>query len=403
MENLLPSDPGTLTPATLPTPAFVVDAAALQRNLAVLAHIKARTGCKILLAQKAFSMFRVYPLLSRTLDGTCASSVHEARLGRDFFDGEVHAFAAAFSDTEMRSLAGIIDHITLNSFRQWRQFQPLVAGAPRRISCGLRVNPQHSEGHTPLYDPCAPRSRLGIRRDAFENQPLDGLSGLHFHNLCEQNADAFERTLAAFEIRFGDLLPRFQWVNFGGGHHLTRPDYDVERLCRLIQNFKTRHGMQAYLEPGEAVALNAGVLVATVLDVVWNEMPIAILDASCTCHMPDVLEMPYRPRVYRGDAWDGSAVMPATADCGCDPGAKPHTFRLAGPSCLAGDMIGDYAFDAPLRPGDRLVFEDMAHYTMVKTNTFNGLNLPSIWLREPDGSIHLVRKFGYADFKTRLS
>lgn len=403
MPSLSPPASRSLTPATLPTPAFVVDAAALARNLAVLADVKARTGCRILLAQKAFSMFSVYPLISRTLDGTCASSVHEARLGREAFAGEVHAFAAAFNDAEMRALADLVDHITLNSFDQWRRFRPLVATAPRAIQCGLRVNPQHSEGHTPLYDPCAPRSRLGIRRDAFGDQSLDELSGLHFHNLCEQNADALARTLAAFEARFGDLLPRFRWVNLGGGHHITRPDYDVAHLCRLVSDFKARHGVQVYLEPGEAVALNAGVLVATVLDVVWNEMPIAILDTSCTCHMPDVLEMPYRPRVYRGEAWDGSAATPATADRGAEPGAKPHTVRLAGPSCLAGDIIGDYAFDVPLRPGDRLVFEDMAHYTMVKTNTFNGINLPSICLREPDGTIRLVREFGYADFKSRLS
>jgi carboxynorspermidine decarboxylase len=403
MDNPLPAAAKDPTPATLPTPAFVVDTAALERNLTVLASVKARTGCRILLAQKAFSMFSVYPLISRHLDGTCASSVHEARLGRETFPGEVHAFAAAFSDDEMAALAGLVDHITLNSFSQWRQFQPHAAAAPRAIQCGLRVNPQHSEGHTPLYDPCAPKSRLGIRRDAFAGQSLEGVSGFHFHTLCEHNADALERTLAAFEARFGDLLPRVQWVNFGGGHHVTRPDYDVALLCRLIADFKTRHGVQVYLEPGEAVALNAGVLVATVLDVVSNDLPIAILDVSCTCHMPDVLEMPYRPRVYRGEAWNGSAVTPATADRGGEPGAKPHTVRLAGPSCLAGDIIGDYAFDAPLRPGDRLVFEDMAHYTMVKTNTFNGINLPSLCLREPDGAIRRVRTFGYADFIGRLS
>jgi len=390
-------------PDVLATPAFVVDEAALTCNLETLDGVRRQTGCRILLAQKAFSMFSAYPLLRRHLDGTCASSVHEARLGREDFGGEVHAFAAAFSDPDLRELAGLADHITFNSFAQWRRFQPLASGPARAIRCGLRVNPQHSEGHTPLYDPCAPQSRLGILRAAFDGQSLDGLSGLHFHNLCEQNADALARTLTAFEARFGDLLPRFQWVNFGGGHHVTRPDYDVARLCRMIREFKSRHGVQVYLEPGEAVALDAGVLVATVLDVVWNELPIAILDASCTCHMPDVLEMPYRPRVYRGEVWDGSARAPAAADRGADPGAKPHTVRLAGPSCLAGDIIGDYAFDTPLSPGDRLIFEDMAHYTMVKTNTFNGINLPSIHLRAPDGRIRLVRRFGYADFKSRLS
>lgn len=403
MHKQLPSNKPTTTSAVISTPAFLIDVAALERNLAVLARVKAFTGCSILLAQKAFSMFSVYPLISRHLDGTCASSVHEARLGREAFEGEVHAFAAAFSNAEMCTLAGLVDHITFNSFNQWHQFRPLVAAAARKILCGLRVNPQHSEGHTPLYDPCAPKSRLGIRREAFEGQSLDGISGLHFHNLCEQNADALERTLAAFEMRFGDLLPHMQWVNFGGGHHITRPDYDVARLCQLICDFTKRHKLRVYLEPGEAVALNAGVLVATVLDVVWNEMCIAILDVSCTCHMPDVLEMPYRPHVYHDTAMDGSAVTSATADYGSEPGVKPHTFRLAGPSCLAGDIIGDYTFNTPLRQGDRLVFEDMAHYTMVKTNTFNGLNLPSIYLRELDGNIHLVRQFGFTDFKARLS
>jgi carboxynorspermidine decarboxylase len=348
-------------------------------------------------------MVAAFDRLRARLDGVCASSLHEARLGREAFGGEVHAFAAAFSEPDFREMLPLIDHVTFNSFRQWRQFRPLIEAAGHPIAAGLRINPEHSEGHTALYDPCAPRSRLGIRRESFEGESLDGLTGLHFHCLCEQNADVLERTLGAVESRFGDLIPRFTWLNFGGGHHITRADYDVDRLCRIITDFRARHaGMPVTLEPGEAVALNAGVLVATVLDVVVNEIPIAILDVSCTCHMPDVLEMPYRPRVYRGEAWDGSAIAPAGAEFGGEPGEKSFTVRLAGPSCLAGDCIGDYSFACPLRPGDRLVFEDMAHYTMVKTNTFNGINLPSILLRQPDGTLTLVRRFGYDDFTSRL-
>lgn len=398
----------------LSTPAFVVDAEALRRNAAILAGVKARTGCKMLLALKAFSMPAAAPLLRGVLDGTCASSVHEARLGHEVFGGETHAFAAAFSERDMRELLGLdaeagrrreplIQHITFNSFAQWRQFQPLLAESGAEVSCGLRVNPEHSEGAVPLYDPCAPGSRLGIRRADFDGENLDGLSGLHFHTLCEQDADAFERTLFAFEARFGDWLGRFRWFNFGGGHHITREGYDLDRLCRVLDEFRARHsGAELYLEPGEAWVLNAGVLVATVLDVVRNDVDIAILDASCVCHMPDVIEMPYRPRVFRDPDWDGAPVPGPAADRGGDPGEKPCTVRLAGPSCLAGDVIGDYSFAAPLRPGDRLVFEDMALYTMVKTTTFNGIRLPSILLREEGGALRPVRSFGYGDFFSRL-
>lgn len=386
------------------TPAFVVDERLLSKNLSILSNVKARTNCRVLLAQKAFSMFSVYPLLRQALDGCCASSVHEARLAREEFGGEVHAFAAAFSEAEMVELATLIDGITFNSFNQWKKFRQLIA--PKTISkieCGLRVNPEHSEGQVPLYDPCAPCSRLGILRSAFKDESLDGLSGLHFHNLCEQNADSLERTLKTFETGFGDLIPRFKWVNFGGGHHITREDYDVDLLCQLVSDFQQRYGVLVYLEPGEAVALNTGVLVAEVLDVICNEMPIAILDTSCTCHMPDVLEMPYRPRVRRDHVNEVCVEAPTDTEYGGEPGAKAYTIRLAGPSCLAGDIIGDYSFNTPLKTGDRLVFEDMAHYTMVKTTTFNGIRLPSIYLRQSDGKLRLIKHFGYEDFKNRLS
>ncbi len=391
--------------ASIPTPCFVVDTVALAHNLDTLAEVRRRTGCRILLALKAFSMFSVFPQMRRVLDGCCASSVHEARLGREAFGGEVHAFAAAFSEHEMREIAGLAGHVTLNSFAQWRQFQRILAETGARMTCGLRINPEHSEGHTELYDPCAPRSRLGVRRAAFAGECLDGLTGLHCHNLCEQGSEPFARTVAAIEAKFGDLLPRLSWFNFGGGHHITRDDYNLDLLCDTLNAFRCRHPNigTLYLEPGEACALNAGTLVATVLDVVENELPIAILDASCACHMPDVLEMPYRPRVFRDAAWAGEAAPGPGADLGAEPGVKPHTVRLAGATCLAGDVIGDWSFSTPLRPGDRVIFEDMAHYTMVKTNTFNGIRLPSLALRESDGGVRLVRTFGYDDFKTRLS
>ena len=401
---------------SIPTPCFVVDAAALARNLAVLAEVKRRTGCRVLLALKAFSMFSVFPRMRRVLDGCCASSVHEARLGREAFGGEVHAFAAAFSEADLRELVGLADHVTLNSFAQLRLFQrvlqsdihnphSLISNRHSPLSLGLRINPEHSEGHTEIYDPCARGSRLGVRRATFDGECLDGLTGLHCHNLCEQGSEPFARTVAAIEERFGDLLPRLAWFNFGGGHHITRADYNLDLLCDTLNAFRQRHPNieTLYLEPGEACALNAGTLVATVLDVVENEMPIAILDASCACHMPDVMEMPYRPRVFRDAAWAGEAAPGPGADRGEDPGVKRHTVRLAGATCLAGDIIGDWSFDAPLRPGDRVVFEDMAHYTMVKTNTFNGIRLPHIALREEDGSLRVVRSFGYDDFKSRLS
>ena len=394
-----------MTTHDLRTPAYVVDYAALLRNRDQLGAIKARTGCRILLALKAFSMFDAFPLLRPVLDGCCASSVDEALLARETFGGEVHVFAAALSRADMQTLLPVANHITFNSFAQWEQFQAVAAAAKApRPACGLRINPEHSEGHTPLYDPCAPGSRLGIRRTDFAGRALDGLDGLHCHNLCEHNADAFERTLDAIESRFGDLLPRLNWFNFGGGHHITRSDYDGDRLCRLLNAFRARHGNPVvYLEPGEAVALNAGTLVASVLDIVENTLPIAILDTSCTCHMPDVLEMPYRPRVFRERDWTGCAIPGPGAEPGGEPGDKPHRYRLAGPSCLAGDVIGDYSFDRPLRIGDRLMFEDMAIYTMVKNTTFNGIRLPDIVAREPDGTLRLVRRFGHEDFKMRLS
>ena len=378
--------------ARVETPAFVVDQGLLADNLAILAQVKAATGCKILLALKCFAMFSVFPLLRQTLDGVCCSSPHEARLGREEFGREVHSFAAAYSEHDIEQLAATCDHLVFNSFAQWQRFRALAEdkarAAGRSLEFGLRINPEHSEGATPLYDPCAPGSRLGIRRAEFRADLVDGISGLHWHNLCEQDADCLQRTVAAVERSFADILPRMRYVNFGGGHHITRPGYDLDLLIAVVNRFQQRWGVQVYLEPGEAVALNCGYLVATVLDLVQADMPVAIIDASVPAHMPDVLEMPYRPEIV------GSG----------QPGEKPFTCRIGGLSCLAGDVAGEYSFDAPLSPGDRLVFTDMAIYTMVKTNTFNGVQLPSIMLYNPENqALQLIRRFGYEDFKTRLS
>jgi carboxynorspermidine decarboxylase len=372
----------------VPTPCFVVDEARVRSNLAILDQVRERTGCRILLALKAFAMFSLFPLIRRTLHGVCASSPHEARLGREEFGGEVHTFAAGYSEADARELVTLTDHLIFNSFSQWKRFRPLVEQSNRNIRCGIRINPEHSEAPVPLYDPCAPQSRLGVRYEEFAGQSLSGITGLHLHTLCEQNADALARTLKAFESKFGKYLHELDWLNLGGGHHITRPDYDLDLLCELILHFQQKYGVEVYLEPGEAVVLNAGILVASVLDIVRNEIDIAILDASAAAHMPDVIEMPYRPEVVGAGR----------------PGEFAHTYRLAGHSCLAGDVISDYSFAEPLKVGDKVAFLDMAHYTMVKTTTFNGLQLPAITIyREENDELQIVRRFGYEDFKNRLS
>ncbi len=373
--------------AVIPTPAYVVDEAALERNLSVLGSVQDRTGCKIIMALKGFAMFSLFPQIRRHLHGIAASSLDEARLGAEEFGGEVHVFSPGYRDSEFGELLGYVHHVVFNSFSQWDRFKPVVARHGRAVRCGMRVNPEHSEVRISLYDPCGPGSRLGVTRRHFREGDLEGLSGLHFHNLCELNADSLVRTLAAFEAKFGEFLPRLEWVNFGGGHHITRPDYDIDLLCGTITGFRERHGLEVYLEPGEAVALNTGVLVSRVVDILHNEMDITILDTSAAAHMPDVLEMPYRPAVVGAG----------------EPGAHPHTYRLGGLTCLAGDVIGDYSFPEPLAVGDPVVFLDMAHYTMVKNNTFNGVRLPSIAIRQRGGAIRVVRQFGYEDYRNRLS
>jgi carboxynorspermidine decarboxylase len=373
------------------TPCYVVDEVSIEENLAVLARVQRDAGAKVLLALKAFSMHSLAPLVMRYLSGTCASGLHEARLGREAFGGEVHTFSAAYPEADLRRIFEISDHVVFNSPLQWARFRPLALEAAARrpqLRFGLRVNPEHSEGDVPLYDPCAPFSRLGIPRSQFPADELEGISGLHFHTLCEQDFAPLERTAAAFEAKFGEFIPRMQWINFGGGHHITRPDYDVDALVAFLRGWRARHGAALYLEPGEAIAYHAGVLVAEVLDIAWNGMPLAILDTSATCHMPDVIEMPYRPRLIGAG----------------EPGEFPHTYRLGGLTCLAGDVIGDFSFPQPLRVGQRLVFEDMALYTMVKTTTFNGTRLPdiAIWNSRTD-ALRVVRSFGYEDFRSRLS
>lgn len=384
----------------LPTPCYVVDEALIERNLEVLKGVMERTGAKILLAQKAFSMYALYPMMGEYLSGAAASGLYEARLcaeemvrpmeqrGRAL---ENHVFSPAYKSEEFDEILKFGDHIVFNSWRQVERFGPRAKAAGKSI--GLRVNPECStqEDHA-IYDPCAPGSRLGVTKENFLRgwEAVAGqgaVDGLHFHTLCEQNADALERTLEAVEEKFGRYLAGMRWINFGGGHHITRPGYDIPRLERCIGRMQDRYGLTVYLEPGEAVALNAGFLIAEVLETLRNGMDIAILDTSAACHMPDVLEMPYRPPL-RGSG---------------EPGEKACTYRLGGPTCLAGDIIGDYSFDRPLKEGDRLVFQDMAIYSMVKNNTFNGMPLPAIALRRKNGECAIVKEFGYRDFRERLS
>ena len=376
----------------LPTPCFIIDENRLVQNLAVLRDVARRTGAKILLAQKAFSMFSTYPLLREYLAGTTASGLYEARLGHEEFGGETHVYSPAYTPDEFREILEYADHIVFNSPAQLAKFGPAAKAAGKSV--GLRVNPERStqEGHA-IYDPCAPGSHLGTTRAqwdaALAKQPglAALLDGLHFHTLCEQDADALAVTLDAVEEKFGDLLPGLKWRNFGGGHHITRPGYDLATLETCIARMQEKYGVQIYLEPGEAWALNAGYLVTTVLDTLQNgDTSLAILDMSAACHTPDVIEMPYRPPLL---------------DAG-EPGEKPCTIRLGGPTCLAGDVVGDYSFDAPPAEGDRLIFGDMAIYTTCKNNTFNGMPLPPIWALAEDGTCRELVRFGYNDFKMRL-
>ena len=374
----------------LPTPCYVIDEKKLKENLQILKEIREEAGCKILLAQKAFSCFYEYPLIGRYLDGTTASGLYEARLGKEEMGKENHVFAPAYKDADIKELGEICDHIIFNSFAQLRRHKDVVSGK----SLGLRINPECStQGDHAIYDPCAPGSRLGVTKEVFvretEEEPelFDALDGLHFHTLCEQNADDLAKTLEAVEEKFGPWLSKIKWLNMGGGHHITRDDYDRKLLIKCIKHIRDTYGVEVYLEPGEAIALNAGYLVTEVMDIVENGLSVLILDASAACHMPDVLEMPYRPPLK---------------DSG-NAGEKAFTYRLSSCTCLAGDVIGDYSFDKQIHVGDKLYFQDMAIYSMVKNNTFNGIPLPGIAVMKEDGDCEIIRTFGYEDFKGRLA
>jgi carboxynorspermidine decarboxylase len=376
-----------MTPAPPISPCFVVDLPKLRANAQLLGQVAARSGAKILLAQKAYSCWPTYPLLKPHLHGTCASGPWEAQLGHLHFGGETHVYSPAFTDHDIATLLPFAHHLSFNSPSQWQRHRRAILAAPRPISCGLRINPECSTASTALYDPCAPGSRLGTTAANLAGQDIDGLDGLHFHTLCEQDSDALELTLQAVEEKFAPQLEHASWLNMGGGHHITRPGYDIDRLVRLVQHTAARWDLQIYLEPGEAVALDAGYLVATVIDIIHNAGPIALLDVSATAHMPDVLEMPYRPHIIGAG----------------EPGEHPHSYRLGGGSCLAGDLIGNYSFPAPLQPGQQLTFTDMAHYSMVKTTFFNGVQHPAIATWEgPGSSPHVIRQFTFEDFRARL-
>lgn len=383
----------------LPTPCYVVDKKKLKQNLTILKQLEQDTGCHVLLAQKAFSMFSLYPLIGDYISGTTASGLFEARLGYEEMGKENHVFAPAYKEADMRELVKICDHVIFNSFAQYEKHRHIIAaynkevaqgnaGSKKGVSVGIRVNPECStqEGHA-IYDPCAPGSRLGVTVENFPKELPKDIEGLHFHTLCEQNADDLVTTFRAFEKKFGTYLKQIKWLNMGGGHHITRDDYQLDVLKELICEIRNKYSIEVYLEPGEAIALNAGYLLTEVMDIVHNGMDILILDASAACHMPDVLEMPYRPPLRDG----------------YEAGEKPYTYRLSSMTCLAGDVIGDYSFEHKIDVGNRLVFEDMAIYSMVKNNTFNGMPLPAIALLEENGDAKIVKEFGYEDFKERLS
>ncbi|HZV57469.1 MAG TPA: carboxynorspermidine decarboxylase [Sphingobium sp.] len=386
-------DPGAFARfdlARVPSPAFVVDAAAVRRNLAILKDVRDRAGIRMLAALKAFSMWSLGPTIAGTLDGVCASGLYEARLGREEYGGEVATYCAGYKAQDVAEICALSDHVIFNSPGQHARFRPILEAARAQghaFDVGLRINPLHAEGEVAKYDPCQPHSRLGFPIDQLRPEHLDGVTGLHFHTLCEQDFVPLGRTWAAVAPSLKPYLGRLKWLNFGGGHHITRADYQREDLIAFLQNVRRETGLDLYLEPGEAVALDAGILVGELLDVIDNGMPVAITDISATCHMPDVIEAPYRPAML-GERTDASLVVT----------------RLGGPSCLAGDIIGDYALPVPAQPGARIAFLDQAHYSMVKTNTFNGVPLPAIWLWDSEtDDLREVRRFDYADFKMRLS
>ncbi len=376
-----------ITESSLPSPCWVLQEKKLIENLNTIQRIKEKSAAKVLLALKGFALWKSFPLLRPYLDGCCASGLHEAKLASEEFSKEVHTYAPAFKEKEIEEIASLSHHLVFNSPAQLMHFADICKAINPKLSLGLRINPQYSSAPKEIYNPCAPYSRLGTRIENFDTTLLDWIDGLHFHALCEESADTLEEVLKHVEEKFGKYLPMMKWVNFGGGHHITRQGYDVEKLISLIVAFQTKYNVEVYLEPGEAIGWQSGILHSRVLDIVHNGMDIAILDTSAEAHMPDTLLMPYRAEVL------GAAKA----------GEKRYTYRLAGNTCLAGDIMGDYSFDKALKRGDKIIFLDQMHYTMVKATTFNGIQLPAIAIEKRDGTIELVRRFGYGDFKERLS
>ncbi|MBF0276047.1 MAG: carboxynorspermidine decarboxylase [Nitrospinae bacterium] len=377
----------TINLKNVPTPCYVAYEEKLKENLAKIDEIQKRTGCKVLLALKAFAMFSVFNLYKGKIVGTCVSSLNEAKLGKEKFGGEVHLYSAAYREDEIDQLVRYSDKIIFNSFSQWNKFREKVKKSNNNIDCGIRVNPEYSKVKIELYDPCCKGSRLGVTLAEFHEKELEGINGLHFHNHCGNNSDVLEETLKVVGEKFGDIIKKMKWVNFGGGQSITEPGYDIDRLCNNISAFKKEYGVEVILEPGEAFAYDAGVLVTSVLDIMHNDIDIAILDCSAVAHMPDVVEMPYKP-IITGASKEKEF---------------PYVYRLAGPTCLAGDIIGEYSFPQPLKLGDKIVLEDMLQYTMVKNNTFNGINLPSIAIHSEEKGLNVIKTFTYEDYKSRLS
>jgi len=372
----------------LPSPCWLLEEKRLKENLEILKNIKDKTGVKILLALKGYALWKSFYLVKEYLDGCCASGLNEAKLAYEEFGKEVSTYSPAFKESEIEEIAKISSHLTFNSMTQLNKFSNIAKKYNSDISIGVRVNPQTSVAPVELYNPCGVYSRLGVTKDKFDEKALEQIDGLHFHALCEESSESLEVVLNAFEEQFGEYLNRLKWVNFGGGHHITKKGYNTEHLIKLINDFKAKYPhLQIYLEPGEAIGWETGVLVATVLDIVENGIKIAILDTSAEAHMPDTIIMPYRAEVR--DAKEANVL--------------PYTYRLAGNTCLAGDIMGDYSFKEPLKVGDKIIFEDQMHYTMVKATTFNGINLPSIAILKENGEVEVVREFGYEDFKCRLS
>lgn len=373
---------------TLPSPCYLVDERLLEKNLKILDYVQNETGAKIILATKAFSMFSTFPLIGKYLKGVTSSSLFEARLGYEEMGKEVHIFSPAYREDEFEEIMKYSDHIIFNSFNQWKLYRDKIKNyKDKKIECGIRINPEYSEIETDIYNPCFENSRMGVTLENFEEDEFEGIDGLHFHTMCEQDSDVLERTIKVVDEKFEKYIEKVKWINFGGGHHITREGYNLKKLIDSILYIRNKYNVDVYLEPGEAIALNAGFLVSTVLDIIKNGMNIAILDTSAECHMPDVLAMPYRPYIINSGK----------------PNEYEYTYRFGGPTCLAGDIIGDYSFKEPLKVGDKLVFCDMAIYSMVKNNTFNGVNLPAIVKYSEEKGIELVKEFGYEDFKSRLS